>query len=56
MARKFIFDTDWFTDCDDCVALRFLARNLDKEHQLLGVNVSARSEDAYVSIYAFLQS
>lgn len=56
MARKFIFDTDWFTDCDDCVALRFLARNLDKEHQLLGVNVSARTEDAYASIYAFLQS
>lgn len=56
MDRKFILDTDWFTDCDDCVALRFLARNVDKEHELLGVNINARTEDAAASLYAFLQA
>ena len=56
MARKFIFETDWFSDCDDCVALRFLARNLDKEHLLLGVNVNAFSPYAYPSICAFLEN
>jgi hypothetical protein len=56
MARKFIFDTDWFTDCDDCVALRFLARHLDKEHILLGVNVNAPSAYAYASVRAFLEN
>ena len=56
MMRKFIFETDWFTDCDDCVALRFLARNLDKEHELLGVNVNAVSPYAYDSIRAFLEN
>ena len=56
MVRKFIFETDWFTDCDDCVALRFLVRNLDKEHLLLGVNVNALSKYAYSSIYAFLKN
>ena len=56
MMRKFIFETDWFTDCDDCVALRFLARNLDKEHELLGANVNAVSPYAYASIRAFLEN
>ncbi len=56
MARKYIFDTDWFTDCDDCVALRFLARNLDENHRLLGVNVNVDSPYAYESICAFLKN
>ena len=54
MARKFILDTDWFTDCDDCVALRFLIRNLDEEHLLLGVNVNATTEHSYASLKAFM--
>ena len=56
MARKYIFDTDWFTDCDDCVALRFLARNLDESHKLLGVNVNVDSPYAYESVCAFLKN
>lgn len=54
MVRKFILDTDWFTDCDDCVALRFLIRNLDEEHHLLGVNVNATTEHSYASLKAFM--
>lgn len=54
MVRKFILDTDWFTDCDDCVALRFLIRNLDEEHHLLGVNVNATTEYSYASLKAFM--
>ena len=54
MARKFILDTDWFTDCDDCVALRFLIRSLDEEHHLLGVNVNATTEYSYPSLKAFM--
>lgn len=56
MGRKFILDTDWFTDCDDCVALRFLARNLDKTHRLLGVNVNVHTPYAYDSVCNFLQN
>ena len=56
MVRKFIFDTDWFTDCDDCVALRFLARNLDGEHRLLGVNVNVDTPYSYASVCAFLKN
>jgi hypothetical protein len=54
MVRKFILDTDWFTDCDDCVALRFLIRSLDEEHHLLGVNVNATTEYSYASLKAFM--
>lgn len=56
MIRKFIFDTDWFTDCDDCVALRFLARNLDGTHRLLGVNINVDTPYAYASVCAFLKN
>lgn len=52
--RKFIFETDWYTDVDDCVALRFLCRNLDEEHRLLGVNVNATTKYSYSSLKAFL--
>lgn len=55
MVRKFILDTDWFTDCDDCIALRFLLRNLDEKHQLLGINVNATTEYSYASVKAFLE-
>lgn len=56
MTRKFILDTDWFTDCDDCVALRLLIRRLSADKQLLGINVNAPTEFAYASISAFLKN
>ena len=40
--RKFILDTDWWTDCDDAVAIRLLCNaHIKKEIELLGINVNA---------------
>ena len=40
--RKFILDTDWWTDCDDVVATRLLCNAHKKgEIQLLGINMNA---------------
>ena len=40
--RKFILDTDWWTDCDDAVAIRLLCNaHLKHEIELLGINVNA---------------
>lgn len=55
MIRQFILDTDWFTDCDDCIALRFLLGNLDEKHRLLGINVDATTEYSYASMKSFLE-
>ena len=40
--RKFILDSDWWTDCDDVVAVRLLC-NAHKQHEieLLGININA---------------
>ena len=40
--RKFILDSDWWTDCDDVVAVRLLC-NAHKQHEieLLGINLNA---------------
>ena len=40
--RKFILDTDWWTDCDDAVAVRLLCNAyVSGEVELLGINVNA---------------
>ena len=40
--RKFILDTDWWTDCDDAVAICLLCKaHCKKEIELLGINVNA---------------
>ncbi len=40
--RKFILDTDWWTDCDDAVAIRLLCNaHLQREIEILGINVNA---------------
>lgn len=54
--RRFILGTDWWTDCDDAVALRILARahkagNID----LLGVGINACMEHSVASLEGFLQ-
>lgn len=42
MMRRFILDTDWWTDCDDAVAIRLLCNaHLDKEVEVLGININA---------------
>ncbi len=55
--RKIILGTDWWTDCDDCVALRLLA-NAHKagEIELLGVGINACMEYSAPSLSAFLLS
>lgn len=55
MNRKILLGTDWWTDCDDCVAVRLLA-NAHKagEIELCGVVLNACMEDSAPSLSAFL--
>ena len=40
--RKFILDTDWWTDCDDAVAVRLLCNAHKRgEVEILGININA---------------
>lgn len=40
--RKFILDTDWWTDCDDAVAIRLLCNaHRNREVEVLGININA---------------
>ncbi len=53
--RKIILGTDWWTDCDDCVALRLLA-NAHKagEIELIAVGINACMEYSAPSLSSFL--
>jgi hypothetical protein len=55
--RKLILGTDWWTDCDDAVALRLLT-NADKkgEIKLIGIGVNAAMEHSVASIKGFLKA
>ena len=54
--RRIIFDTDWWSDCDDCVALRLLCRaHAAGEIELIGVTVNAAMEYSAASVSAFSQ-
>ena len=57
LSRDVIFGTDWYTDCDDCVAARVLAR-LSKQGMVnvLGVAVNACNRYTASSLGAFLES
>lgn len=53
--RKFILGTDWWTDCDDCVALRLLTKaHKAGKVKLLGVVINACMEHSVPSVDAFL--
>lgn len=55
--RKFILGTDWWTDCDDVVALRIIARaHKNKEIQLLGIALNACMEYSVASLEGFLNT
>ena len=55
--RRFILGTDWWTDCDDAVAIRLIARSHIKgECELLGVVINACMEDSVSSLDNFLRS
>lgn len=55
--RKFILGTDWWTDCDDVVALRLLARaHKAGEIRLLGVALNGCMEYSVSSVEGFLHT
>ena len=53
--RKFILGTDWWTDCDDAVALRLLTRaHLAGDVRLLGIGMSGCMPYSVASLRGFL--
>ena len=55
--RNFILGTDWWTDCDDVVALRLLARaHKAKKINLLGIIINACMEYSVTSLEGFLNT
>jgi len=53
--RKFIVGTDWWTDCDDAVAMRILARAHKKgEIKIKGIGINACMEYSVTSLDGFL--
>ena len=55
--RQMIFGTDWWTDCDDAVALRLLTRYVkQKKVKLLGIAVNACMEYSVASLKGFLEA
>lgn len=55
--RQLILGTDWWTDCDDAVALRLLTRAVNSgEIRLLGVGINACMEHSVASLKAFLKN
>lgn len=53
--RTFLLGTDWWTDCDDAVAIRLLARAaLAGKIELVGIGISACMEHSVASLDGFL--
>ncbi|MBQ7039118.1 MAG: nucleoside hydrolase [Clostridia bacterium] len=53
--RNFILGTDWWSDCDDVVALRLLCRaHKEKKINLLGIGINACMEYSAPSVEGFL--
>lgn len=54
--RSFLLGTDWWTDCDDAVAVRLMVRAVqNNEIKLLGIAVDACMEHSIASLDAFLR-
>lgn len=54
--RNLILGTDWWTDCDDCVAMRLLLRAHKRgEIRLLGIAINACMEYSAPSVDGFMQ-
>ena len=55
--RNFILGTDWWTDCDDAVAIRILTRFAKEgKIRLLGIGINACMEYSYASLKGYLQA
>ena len=54
--RTFILGTDWGEDCDDCIAVRILARAHQRgEINLLGIGINTLTDISAPSLYRFLE-
>lgn len=54
--RTFILGTDWGEDCDDCVAVRILARAHQRgEINLAGIGINTLTDISAPSLYRFLE-
>ena len=55
--RQFILGTDWWSDCDDAVAVRLLARAAKQgEIALLGIGINACMQHSVASLTGFLHT
>ncbi len=55
--RKFIVGTDWWTDCDDAVAMRILAQaHKRKNIEILGIGINVCMEYSVASLDGFLNT
>ncbi len=55
--RKFIIGTDWWTDCDDAVAMRLLAgAHRDGTIDIMGIGINACMEYSAASLDGFLNA
>jgi hypothetical protein len=55
--RSFILGTDWWSDCDDAIAVRLLTRAVKNgQIQLLGININACMTYSVASLKGFLKS
>ena len=55
--REFLLGTDWWTDCDDAVALRLLTRFIKEDKiRLLGIGINACMEYSVASLKGFLRA
>ena len=53
--RKFIVGTDWWTDCDDVIAMKLLARAVtEKKAELLGIGINACMQYSVASLRNYL--
>ena len=55
--KNLILGTDWWTDCDDAVALRLLCREVKaRKVNLLGIGINACMEYSVASVRGFLRA
>ena len=53
--RKFIVGTDWWTDCDDVIAMKLLAMAArEKRAELLGIGINACMQYSVASLKNYL--
>ena len=53
--KRFLLGSDWWTDCDDAVAVRLLANAVNRgEAELLGIGINAAMPHSVASLRGFL--